>query len=314
MALISIIVPLYNEEEVLTSFHAALAPVIDSLEDDVEIIHVDDGSTDASVDVLNRLAKVDNRLKLVKLSRNFGKEVAMTAGLDAMKGDCAIFIDADLQDPPELIADFVRLWKQGFDNVYGLRTSRRQDTFMKRKSAELFYRFFNVLSRDQLVPNAGDYRLLGAKAVQALKLCREKQRFMKGLYSWVGFSSVAVPYERPARAAGKTTFNSARLLSFALDGIIAHSNALLRACSYLGFTAIFCSFLLVCWMVFDFIVSGNNPDGFYITILVILSLSSIQLIMLGVLGEYVWRIFDEVKDRPLYIVDKTQGFDRDIDD
>ncbi len=301
-SLISIVVPIYNEEEVIPEFMSRLSEVMKSIAESFEVIFVDDGSTDESVRVIREYVNSSSNIRLVRLSRNFGKEIALTAGIDQMKGDCVIFIDADLQDPPELIIDFVKFWKQGIENVYGLRVSRSEDTRTKRTTASLFYRAFNLVSGVPIPPNAGDFRLLGKNAAEALKKCREKQRFMKGLYSWVGFSSLAIPYERPARFAGKTSFSFGGLLSFALDGIIAHSSALLRVSSILGLITIICSMMLGIWLLVDYLLIGGNPNGFYVSIIVSLGLSAVNLIMIGVLGEYVWRIFEEVKDRPLYII------------
>lgn len=303
---VSIIVPMYNEAEVLPIFFERLYAVMQSIDDAFEVICVDDGSADETIAVVK--AEQDKRegIVLVPLSRNFGKEIAMTAGLDRSRGDCVIFIDADLQDPPELIADFLSFWRQGYENVYGLRVARKEDSFAKRSSASLFYSVFNILSDNEIPPHAGDFRLMGGQAMDALKACREKQRFMKGLYSWVGYKSIAVPYERPARFAGKTSFNARKLISFAFDGIIAHSNVLLKLTTIIGLVAILFAVLMGVWLLIDYFIWGQNPNGFYLTAFLILGFFATNFLMLGVIGEYIWRIYDESKDRPLYFVDETK--------
>jgi glycosyltransferase involved in cell wall biosynthesis len=209
--IISVVVPMHNEVEVLPELLRRLLPVMERVEPDFEVVCVDDGSRDGTWKLIREYADRDKRIRPIRLSRNFGKEIAMTAGLDAAKGQAIVLIDADLQDPPELIEEFVKLWRQGYQNVYGLRASRAEDAYLKRVTAALFYDVFNKLSDIRLPPNAGDFRLLGPDVVAALKACDERQRFMKGLYAWVGFPSIAVPYERPARAAGNTKFSTMRL-------------------------------------------------------------------------------------------------------
>lgn len=256
---LGVIVPMRNEEAVLPELFDRLIPVMEKIGEPFEIVCVDDGSKDRSWPLVQKLAAADSRIRPLRLSRNFGKEIAMTAGLDASRAETVIFIDADLQDPPELISEFVKLWRQGYQNVYGLRTKRAEDTFAKRTTASLFYSVFNRLSDTPLPANAGDFRLLGPDAARALKACRERQRFMKGLYTWVGFPSIAVPYERPARAAGQTKFSMFRLWNFALEGITSHSTVLLRAWTYIGLLAIAFGVLLGVWIVIEYMAFGRNP-------------------------------------------------------
>ena len=209
-------------------------------------------------------------------------------------------MDADLQDPPELIPEFVKHWRHGYQNVYGVRVDRRHDTFLKRSTASLFYRIFNILSDTPMPPHAGDFRLLGPDAVKALRACRERSRFMKGLYSWVGFPGVAIPYERPPRKGGHTSFNSRRLWNLAMDGFISHSTILLRVWTYIGAIVILLTAGLGAWLLGEYFLFRRNPPGFYLTVILILGFSSFNFIMLGIIGEYIGRIYDEVKGRPLY--------------
>lgn len=298
----SVVVPMFNEQEVLGPFFARLLPIMEGLAEPFEVVCVDDGSKDSTYRLLCEKSAADPRIRPVRLSRNFGKEIAMTAGLDAAKGQAVVFIDADLQDPPELIVEFAKLWRLGYQNVYGLRVKRDEDTFLKRFTASTFYSVFNRLSDTPLPANAGDFRLLGPDAARALRSCREQQRFMKGLYAWVGYPSIAVPYERPARHSGQTKFGMFRLWNFALEGITSHSTALLRAWTYVGFAAIFLSILLGLWILFEYFAYDQNPPGFYLTLFVVLGFSSLNFIMLGILGEYVGRIYQQVKQRPLYFL------------
>lgn len=302
MPVISIIIPMHNEEEVMAALFARLIPVMEKIGEPFEVVCVDDGSRDRTWPLLRQRAAEDPRIRPHRLSRNFGKEIAMTAGLDTARGEAVVFIDADLQDPPEIIEEFVKLWRQGYQNVYGLRTRRAEDTYAKRTTANLFYSIFNYLSDTPLPANAGDFRLLGPDAARALRACRERQRFMKGLYTWVGFPSIAVPYERPARAAGQTKFSMFRLWNFALEGITSHSTVLLRAWTYVGLAAIAFGVVLGIWLLIEYFAFGRNPPGFYLTVFVVLGFSSLNFIMLGILGEYVGRIYQEVKDRPLYFL------------
>jgi len=293
---------MHNEQEVMHQLFGRLIPVMTEIAEPFEIVCVDDGSRDDTWRMLRLISVDEPRIRPLRLSRNFGKEIAMTAGLDAAQGEAVVFIDADLQDPPELIGEFVKLWRQGYQNVYGLRTKRAEDTISKRTTAGMFYSIFNHLSDTPLPANAGDFRLLGPDAVRALRACRERQRFMKGLYTWVGFASIAVPYERPARAAGQTKFSMFRLWNFALEGITSHSTVLLRAWTYVGLIAIAFGVLLGVWLLIEYFAFGRNPPGFYLTVFVVLGFSSLNFIMLGILGEYVGRIYQEVKNRPLYFL------------
>ena len=300
--MISVVVPMYNEEESISEFFIRLMPVMDGLGLEYEIICVDDGSKDATWSLVKKHQSENPSVRPLRLSRNFGKEIAITAGLDSARGEAVVFIDADLQDPPELITEFISLWRSGYQNVYGLRIKRDEDTRVKRSTASLFYRLFNMLSDIPIPANAGDFRLLGRDAVKAVRACREQRRFMKGLYAWVGFASIAVPYERPARFAGKSKFGAFKLWNFALEGITSYSTVLLRIWTYIGLLVISIAFILSAWVVYQYFVSDRNPPGFYLTLIVILGFSSLNFTMLGVMGEYIGRIYEEVKGRPLYFL------------
>lgn len=301
---LSIIVPVYNEAETIPKFLGRLRPVLESLALEHEVVFVDDGSEDDTWRVIGDWRREDDRIRFLGLSRNFGKEIAMTAGLDAARGDAVVFMDADLQDPPELISEFVSLWRSGYQNVYGLRVNRESDSAAKRLLASLFYRLFNLLSDMRIPAHAGDFRLIGPDVVQAVRDCRDKQRFMKGLYAWAGYPSVAVPYDRPPRVAGQSKFGHVRALVLALDGIVSHSSTPLRVWTWVGLLCVVGAVALAVWVLVQYIFATHRDaaPGYYVTILVILGFSSLHFIMLGVLGEYLGRVYNEVKDRPLYLL------------
>lgn len=301
-ALLSVVVPAYNEMEVLPEFHRRLSQVLDGLSLASEIVYVNDGSRDATVEILRVLQTKDPRVAIVDLSRNFGKEIAMTAGLDHAIGDAVVIIDADLQDPPELIPELVKYWREGYDDVYAKRSSRDGESFIKRATAHLFYRLLRTLSNVDIPPDTGDFRLLSRRAVDALKQLREQHRFMKGLFNWVGFERKEVLYKRDPRGAGKSKWNYWRLWNFALEGITSHTTAPLRLASYLGFIIALFAFIYAFYMVYDKLVHGNPVAGYPSLIVSILFLGGVQLITLGVIGEYLGRMFDESKQRPLYFI------------
>ena len=306
-ALLSLIIPMHNEAEVLPTTLAAIHAVLGELGVDYEIIGVDDGSTDATFDVLSRLSASDARLKGLRLSRNFGKEAALSAGLDHCRGDMVVPIDADLQDPPALIADFITLWEAGYDVVYGVRTERRSDTFFKRATAGAFYRIFNRISDVPIPGDTGDFRLMDRVVVEALRGLPERNRFMKGLFAWVGFRQVGVPYSRPERVAGTTSFNGPRLFRFALDGITAFSTAPLRVWSLFGLAGAAAALGYALFLIAVVLVRGRDIPGYASLMVVLLLFSSFQMIALGVFGEYLGRMYQEIKGRPLYIVSDRVG-------
>ena len=302
--LLSVIVPAYNEAEVLPEFHRRLSQTLRGLDLNSEIIYVNDGSQDATADILYSLRNVDPSVAIIDLSRNFGKEIAMTAGLDHTSGDAVVVIDADLQDPPELIPELVKYWREGYDDVYARRSSRDGENFIKRATAHLFYRLLRALSNIDIPPDTGDFRLLSRRAVDSLKQLREQHRFMKGLFNWVGFERKEILYKRDPRSAGTTKWNYWRLWNFALEGITSHTTIPLRFASYLGFVVALFAFIYALFMVYDKLVHGNPVAGYPSLLVTMLFLGGVQLITLGVIGEYLGRMFDESKNRPLYFVKK----------
>ncbi len=305
---ISIVVPMYNEEEVFHTLFTVLDETLAQLDVDYEVICVDDGSKDRTRQLLMAKTQQDARVKAVLLSRNFGKEAAMTAAIDYASGDAVIPIDADLQDPPELIGKMVEKWREGFDVVYAKRVSRTTDTRMKRNTAGLFYRIFNMLSEIPIPENVGDYRLMDRRVVDAIKRLPEKDRFMKGLFCWPGFSSTSVEFERPERAEGQTKFNYWKLWNFALNGITSFSSFPVRIGVYLGLIVSAVAFLYGIAVVLKTLITGVDVPGYASLLVVVLFLGGVQLFFLGLLGEYIGRIYKEVKNRPIYMVDKALGF------
>lgn len=301
--LISLIVPVYNEEDTIAVFLDRTIPLLEKFEIRFEILFVNDGSTDNTKHVLINHLIDDSRLKLINFSRNFGKEAAISAGIDFATGDAVVPIDVDLQDPPELIPVMVDHWKSGFEIVYGLRTSRDNDSIPKRVSANLFYKLFNKLSPLKIPPDAGDFRLIDKKVVKVLREMPERNRFMKGLFSWVGFKSLPIPYERPARPKGETKWTTWELWNFALDGILSFSSLPIRIWTYIGTGIAILSFFYGAFIVLRTLLYGIDLPGYASLITIILFLGGVQLISIGILGEYIGRIFIESKNRPLYVID-----------
>ncbi|WP_262927425.1 glycosyltransferase family 2 protein [Phytohalomonas tamaricis] len=301
--LISLVVPVKDEEDAIDPFLEAITDTLFNQSFALEILFVDDGSTDRTIAKLEEAAERDSRVRYLKLSRNFGKEPAMSAGLDYATGDAVVPMDVDLQDPPELIIEFVRLWREGYDTVYGVRSSRDEDTKRKRASAGMFYRLFNSISHTPIPSNAGDFRLLDRRVVEALKRLPERNRFMKGLFSWPGYRSVGVPYARPARQHGTTKFNYWKLWNFALDGFTGFSTIPLRVWTYVGGIVAVVSLLYMLIIILKTIIFGVEMPGYASLMSAVLFLGAMQLISIGVLGEYIGRLFIESKRRPLYLVE-----------
>jgi glycosyltransferase involved in cell wall biosynthesis len=299
---LSVVVPVFNERDVLPEFHGRLKAVMDDVGESYEIIYVDDGSVDETALIMEDISLKDSCCGRVYLSRNYGKEVAMTAGLDYSLGEGVIIIDADLQDPPEVIPDLVAGWKEGFDVVTAKRIDRDGETWLKRVTAFLFYRVIRAVSDVDIPEDTGDFRLLSRKAVNAVMKLPERHRFMKGLFSWVGFDRKEVLYHRESRAAGCTKWGYWKLWNFALEGITAHTTIPLKVSSYLGGGIAFFSFLYALWVIGEKLILGNDVAGYPSLMVVILFLGGVQLMSLGVIGEYLARMFDEVKQRPLYFV------------
>jgi len=291
-----------DEEESVQGFFDKLLPVLKSLGQEFEIICVNDGSQDSTLDRLLEARRKEPRIRVLDLSRNFGKEAALTCGLDHASGQAVIPIDADLQDPPELIKEMVKMWQQGFEVVLAQRTDRSSDGVFKRKTAEWFYRLHNIISDPVIMPNVGDFRLMDRKVVDALKKLPERRRFMKGLFAWVGFRQAVIPYTREVRKSGKSKFSKWRLWNFALDGITSFSTVPLRIWTYLGLAIAAFSFSYGAFIIGRTLLFGRDMPGYPSLITVILFLGGIQLIGLGVLGEYLGRIHNETKGRPIYII------------
>ena len=300
---LTVVVPAYNEAAVLAQFHARLAAVLDGLDVDAGVLYVDDGSRDATWQVIGELARADARVAALKLARNFGKEAALTAGLDQVDADAVLVIDADLQDPPELIPQFIARWREGYDVIYGQRLARDGETWLKRATAAGFYRVMQRLSSTQIPPDTGDFRLMSRRALDAMHGLRERQRFMKGLFAWVGFSQVALPYRRDPRHAGVTKFNYWKLWNFALEGITSFSTAPLRVATYVGLVTALIAFGFGLWIIAKTLLWGNPVAGYPSLMTVMLFLGGMQLMALGVIGEYLGRLYMESKARPLYLLD-----------
>lgn len=299
---LSIVIPVFNEEDVLPEFHRRLLSVVDSLPLEVEIIYINDGSIDKTLEILEELQAVDPRVAILDLSRNFSKEIAMSAGLDFAHGDAAVIIDADLQDPPELITEFIRHWNGGFDVVYGKRMVREGEAILKKMTSYLFYRIIQKVSRVHVPEDTGDFRLLSRRAVDSVKKLREHHRFMKGLFAWIGYPQKAVPYRRDPRFAGKTKWNYWKLWNFALEGITSFTIAPLKISTYLGLITAFGALLYALYVFMKALILGDPVKGYPSLMVVVLFLGGIQLITIGVIGEYLGRMFNETKQRPLYFL------------
>ena len=304
---ISLIIPVFNEEEAIPIFYETVKNNQELKNYDLELLFINDGSKDKTLEVLKNIRKQDNSVIILDFSRNFGKEPALFAGLEHATGEAVIPIDVDLQDPIEVIPRLIEKYKEGFEVVLAKRTDRSSDTFMKRKTAEFFYSFHNKISNPKIEPNVGDFRLLSRKAVEAIKSLPERQLFMKGILSWVGFNTAIVEYSRANRAAGKTKFNAWKLWNLALEGITSFSTIPLRLWTYLGFFISFCSFVYGSIIILQKLILGNNVPGYPSLMVVILFLGGIQLIGIGVLGEYIGRIYMETKQRPRYILNKDNN-------
>ncbi len=303
---LSVVVPCYNEEEVLPAFHPRLAAAMDGIGLPWEVVYVNDGSRDGTLALMESLASADGRVAVVNLSRNFGKEIALTAGLDhAACTDAVIVIDADLQDPPEVIPRLVAAARQGFDIAYAQRSVRHGEGWLKKATAAGFYRLMSRLGgRVQLPRDTGDFRLMSRRSLDALLAMREQHRFMKGLFAWVGFPSVAVPYERAPRAAGETKWNWWKLWNLSLEGITSFTVGPLKLATYLGLAVSFVAAIYLAQLVVRTAFFGNPVAGYPSLMAVVLFLGGVQMMMLGVIGEYLGRIFNETKARPLYFVER----------
>ena len=310
LPLVSIICPMHNEANSIEALHSALIEVFaNHPQTHFEVVCIDDGSNDHTLSLLIRLNQHDARFKVVELSRRFGKEAALTAGMDNAIGDAVIPFDADLQDPPELIPKMIKAWQAGAEVVLAKRVDRTVDSLAKRITASWFYRLHNQIAEVAIPENVGDFRLMDHKVVQALKLLPEQQRFMKGLFAWVGFSSVTIEYTRKERQAGKTKFSAWNLWNFAIEGITSFSAAPLKIWTYVGLAGALISFLYASFIVLRTILFGIDVPGYASLLVAILFLGSLQLISVGMLGEYIGRIYMETKRRPSYLIRNTYGVD-----
>ncbi len=305
--LISIVVPCFNEEEVLPLTHAHLRSVLENIPYDTEIVYVDDGSRDKTGEMLEAMHAEDERVKVLRLSRNYGHQIAVTAGLDAAQGDAVVLIDADLQDPPEVILEMIERWRDGYDVAYGQRIDREGETAFKLWTAKLFYRLINRLSNIQIPLDTGDFRLMDRKVVDGLCLMREQDRFIRGMVTWTGFRQTAVPYHRASRAAGETKYPFSKMLRFAIDAIISFSTVPLRLATAVGFIASAFALVVMGYSLLAVVLQLPLEPGWASLLISVSFIGGCQLICLGIIGEYVGRIYREAKRRPLYLLRTRLG-------
>lgn len=299
---LSLVLPIFNEEAVIPELHARLQKFLPALEVDTEVVFVDDGSRDRSLELLRRLAAAEPRYRVLSFARNFGHQAAITAGLDHARGEAVVVMDADLQDPPEVVLEMVAKWREGFDVVYGRRRTRQGETRLKLLTARWFYRIFAWLIPIEVPLDTGDFRLMSRRIVTVLHELRETHRFIRGLVAWLGFKQTAVLYDRPVRFAGETKFPFARMLRFAIDGITSFSILPLRFATWLGMFISVCSVAVAIWAVVARFVFHATVPGWTTVIVLVSLLASVQLIVTGILGEYIGRIYEQVKLRPLYVL------------
>lgn len=302
--LVTILIPTYNEEEVLPMLYDRLIKLMDNLPQyNFELLFVNDGSKDKTLDLIKEMRKNDSRVCYVNLSRNYGKETAMIAGFDYINGDCMINIDADLQDPPELIPEMLKYWEEGYDDVYARRKSRKGESFLKKLTSWGYYRVLQSMTNITIQKDTGDFRLLDRRCVEAIRQMRESQRYTKGLYSWIGYKKKEILYDRDARAAGKTKWNYRKLVNLSIDGITSFTTAPLRWAALIGILVSILGFIYMMIIIIKTLICGVDVPGYASMMVVILFLGGLQLIFLGVIGEYLGRAFYESKGRPLYFVD-----------
>lgn len=304
--LISIIVPVLNEEDNISLLWQKIKKNLKNF--NYELIFINDGSSDGTQSIIEKIIEKDKKVKLINLSRNFGQQIAISCGIDYAQGDAAIFMDADLQDPPELIPAMIEKWQEGFDVVYAVRKAREGEGILKKFTASIFYRILTFLSGTKIPVDTGDFRLISKKVILVLRRTKEYQRFMRGLISWVGFSQIGIEFTRGRRFSGKTKYSLFSMIKFALDGILSFSLLPLRIVSIMGIITVAILVLLIFYSFYRTMI-GQTVPGWASTTIIILFLGSIQLISIGIIGEYLGRVYEEVKRRPLYIVDSVLGFD-----
>ena len=308
MKKITIIIPAYNEEESLPFLYERLDKLMGDMKNyDFEILFVNDGSKDKTISIIKELREKDKRISYVDFSRNFGKEIAMIAGLDYATGDCVIFMDADLQDPPELIPELVKYWEEGYDDVYAKRRSRKGETWLKKFTSKMYYKVLQKTTRIEIQKDTGDFRLLDRRCVNALKKLRESQRCSKSIFSWIGYNKKEVLYDRDPRIAGKTKWNYKKLVDLAIDGITSFTTSPLRISTYLAIPTFLALVIYFIYVIVKCIRLSVAIQAFQAIILLVLFFSGIQIMLFGIIGEYLGRIFNETKNRPLYFVDEYNG-------
>lgn len=305
MKTVTIMVPAYNEEDSLHYLYERIFGVVNDVKGySFELLFVNDGSQDQTLPIIKELRDMDRRVSFVDLSRNFGKEIGMIAGLDHAKGDAVVIMDADLQDPPELIPEMIEHWEAGYDDVFAKRRSRSGESLMKKSTSSLFYKVLEKMSDVPIQKDTGDFRLLDRRCVEALKKIRESQRYTKGMFSWVGYNKKEILFDRDPRVSGETKWNYKKLADLAIEGITSFTTAPLRLSSFLGIGVSFFAFLYMLWIISKTLLYGEDVAGYPSLMSAILFLGGIQLIVLGIIGEYLGRIFNETKIRPLYFVDE----------
>lgn len=305
MKKVSILIPCYNECQNIQPLYDEISRVIEKLKQyQWELLFVDDGSTDDTIDHIKQLRENDKRVCYVSLSRNFGKENAMLAGFDNASGDCVITMDADLQHSPTIIPEMLSHWENGYDDVYAKRKNRNEEGWLRRSLTSLYYKALQRMAKIEILPNVGDFRLLDRKCVKALRNLRETQRYTKALYCWIGYKKKAVEYEAAARATGKSTFSYRQLFNLAIEGITSYTTAPLRISTVTGLLVSFVAFLYMCFVLLKTLIVGEPVQGYPTLIIVILFLGGLQLLTIGIIGEYLGRIFHETKHRPVYLIDE----------
>ena len=308
MKKISIIIPAYNEEESLPMLRGRIEKLMDSMKNyEFEILFVNDGSKDKTIEIIKKMREEDIRFNYVDFSRNFGKEIAMIAGLDYATGDCVIFMDADLQDPPELIPELVKYWEQGYDDVYAKRRSRKGETWLKKFTSKMYYKVLQKTTRIEIQKDTGDFRLLDRRCVNALKKLRESERNTKSMFSWIGYKKKEVLYDRDPRIAGTTKWNYIKLIDLAIDGITSFTTSPLRLSTYIAIPTFLVLFVYFIYVIVKCFVIKQAIQAFQAIILLILFFSGVQILLFGIVGEYLGRIFNETKNRPLYLVNEYNG-------
>lgn len=308
MKKITIIIPAYNEEESLPYLYKRIRQTADNIEKyEFEFLFINDGSKDKTIEIIKELREQDERISYVDFSRNFGKEIAMIAGLDYAKGDCVIFMDADLQDPPELIPELIKHWEEGYDDVYARRKSRKGETWLKKFTSKMYYKVLQSLTGVEIQRDTGDFRLLDRRCVNALKKMRESQRCSKSMFSWIGYNKKEVLYDRDSRIAGKTKWNYAKLIDLAIDGITSFTTSPLRVATYVSIPAFLVFISYFVYIIIKYLAFGTEIHSLQIVLLVLSLFFTVQFLLTGIVGEYLGRIFNETKNRPLYFIKEYNG-------